>query len=56
VAALENVRIALLRLRAGMGSVEDLTLHLERARGIGEVVDRQLAARRDVDRLLKDGA
>jgi hypothetical protein len=56
VAALENVRIALLRLRAGTGSVEDLTLYLERARGIGEVVDRQLAARRDVDRLLKDGA
>lgn len=56
VAALENVRIALLRLRAGSGSVEDLTLYLEKARGIGEVVDRQLAARGDVDRLLKDGA
>jgi hypothetical protein len=25
-------------------------------RGIGEAVDRKLAARRDVDRLLKDGA
>ncbi|MEE8117692.1 MAG: hypothetical protein V3T28_11330, partial [Gemmatimonadales bacterium] len=56
VAALENVRIALLRLRAGTGSVEDLTLYLERARGIGEAVDRQLEGRRDVDRLLKDGA
>ena len=51
VAALENVRIALLRLRAGSGSVEDLTLYLEKARGIGEVVDRQLAARGDVDRV-----
>ena len=56
VAALENVRIALLRLRAGTGRVEDLTLYLERARGIGEAVDRQLEGRRDVDRLLKDGA
>ncbi len=55
VAALENVRIALLRLRAGTGSVEDLTLNLERARGFGQAVDRQLAARREVDRLLKDG-
>ena len=56
VAALENVRIALLRVRAGTGSAESLTWYLERARGIGEAVDRQLEGRRDVDRLMKDGA
>ncbi len=53
VAALENVRLALLRLRVGAGSVQDLTLQLEKARQIGEVVDRQLEARREVDRMLE---
>jgi len=52
VAALENVRLALLRLRAGVGSINDLTVHLERAREIGERIDRELDARREVDRAL----
>jgi serine/threonine-protein kinase len=47
VAALENVRLALLRLRTGAGSVRDLTAHLEKAREIGAMVD----ARLEVDRL-----
>jgi hypothetical protein len=52
VAALENLRLALLKLRAGTGTVGDLTLWLERAREIGEHVDRRLAAERDVQELL----
>ncbi|HEX7630223.1 MAG TPA: serine/threonine-protein kinase, partial [Candidatus Methylomirabilis sp.] len=38
VAALENVRLAMLKLRAGTGSVGDLTEWLERAREIGDFV------------------
>ena len=53
VAALENVRLALLRLRAGEGSVQDLTLQLARARDIGEHVDRALEARAEVESALK---
>lgn len=53
VAALENVRLALLRLKAGAGSVDDLTLHLERAQEIGAQVDRHLAAQREVDQVLE---
>jgi hypothetical protein len=46
VAALENVRLALLRLRAGAGSVRDLTAHLERAREIGQRIDARIEAER----------
>ena len=53
VAALENLRLALLKLRAGTGSVGDLTAWLERAREIGEVVDRRIAAGREVNDLLE---
>ena len=53
VAALENVRLALLRLRAGQASIDDLTQHLERAREIGKHVDRQLEARQEVEEVLK---
>ncbi len=53
VAALENVRLALLRLRAGVGSINDLTAYLERAREIGERIDRELEGRREVDAMLK---
>jgi hypothetical protein len=52
VAALENVRLALLRLRSGTGSVGDITTWLERAREIGEYVDRRLEADREVKGLL----
>jgi hypothetical protein len=44
VAALENLRLALLRLSAGAGSVKDLTAQLERAREIGYQVDAALEA------------
>jgi len=45
VGALENVRLAMLRLQAGVGTVEDVTAYLDRAREIGERVDAELAAR-----------
>jgi len=48
VAALENLRLAMLRLRAGSGSLDDLTMWLERAREIGEAVDRRIAAEGEV--------
>ena len=53
VAALENVRLGLLRLRAGVGSVDDLTDHIERAQEIGERIDAELAGRREVREALE---
>jgi hypothetical protein len=50
VAALENVRLALLRLRSGAGSVNDLTAYLERAREIGQLVDARIEAENVVNR------
>ena len=55
VAALENLRVALLRLGGGSGSIEDLTLHLERAKAIGERVERHLEAQREVKEFLGSG-
>ncbi len=53
VAALEHLRLALVRLQAGDGSVGDVTLALERAREIGEHVDARLEAAREVESLLE---
>jgi len=53
VGALENVRLGLLRLRAGIGSVDDLTEHLVRAQEIGDRIDAELRGRREVDALLQ---
>ena len=53
VAALEHLRVALVRLQAGQGSVPDLTEALERAREIGAHVDRRLEAAREVEALLR---
>jgi serine/threonine-protein kinase len=52
VAALERVRLAVLQLRAGAGSVEGLTHYLEAAKAVGEEVDRQLEAQREVRAVL----
>jgi serine/threonine-protein kinase len=52
VAALENLRLAMLRLRAGTGTVGDLTACLERAREFGEYVDRRIASAGEVKDLL----
>jgi hypothetical protein len=53
VAALENVRLGMLRLRAGAATLDDLTLYLERARDIGERVSAEVAARQEVKDLLE---
>jgi hypothetical protein len=53
VAALEHLRLALFRLQAGVGSVPDLTQALERAREIGQHVDRRIATADEVRRLLE---
>jgi len=52
VAALERVRLAVLQLRAGVGSIDDLTRHLHAARLVGEEVDRQVEAREEVRQVL----
>jgi Protein kinase domain len=52
VAALERVRLAVLQLRAGVGTVDDLTRHLQAARLVGEEIDYQLEARAEVQKVL----
>jgi serine/threonine-protein kinase len=51
VAALENIRLDLLRLQAGVGSPDDLTADIEKAREINEAVNAELAGRREVERI-----
>jgi len=52
VAALENLRLGMLKLRAGTGTVGDLTEWLERAREVGDYVDARIAAEKEVKGLL----
>lgn len=52
VSVLENLRLDLLRLRAGGGSVESITLDIASAREFGEQADRLLAGGREVERAL----
>jgi hypothetical protein len=49
VAALENIRLGLLRLRSGSGSVQSLTTDLGAARAVGEAVDLLLEGQRIVE-------
>jgi serine/threonine-protein kinase len=51
VAALEALRLDLLRLDAGTGSLDELTQDLEAARRIGEEIDAEVQARREVSQL-----
>jgi serine/threonine-protein kinase len=53
VAALENIRLDLLRLQAGVGSPDDLTADLEKAREISEAVSAELEGRRAADEIVK---
>ena len=53
VAALEHLRLALVKRQSGVGSPSDLTLELERARAIGDHVDRRIAAAAEVEALLE---
>jgi serine/threonine-protein kinase len=50
VAALENLRLVMLKVQAGLASAQDLTGVLEEAKAIGEVVDRRLDAAEELDR------
>src|SRR5213083_20991 len=52
VAALEHLRLALVKRQSG-GPASDLTLALERAKAIGDHVDRRLAAAAEVQGLLE---
>ncbi|HET7791325.1 MAG TPA: serine/threonine-protein kinase [Gemmatimonadales bacterium] len=53
VAALEAIRLDLLRLTAGAGSVEGLTADLAAAKALGEEADRLVAGREEVERALR---
>jgi DNA repair exonuclease SbcCD ATPase subunit len=53
VAALESMRIGMLRMQAGGATMDDLTEDLERAREIADRIDAELEARREVKELLK---
>ena len=54
VTALESLRLDLLRLRAGIGSVEGITIDLAAARELGESADRLIAGAREVEAVLAD--
>jgi hypothetical protein len=56
VAALEAVRLSLLRLHAGSGTVESITTDLGLASEASKEVDLLLEARREVDAALEDPA
>jgi len=47
------VRLGLLKLRVGVGSLDDLTSDLQRAQEIGERIDAELAGRSEVKELLR---
>ena len=53
VAALEHLRLALVKQQSGLGSASDLTLALEHARAIGDHVERRLAAAGEAQGLLE---
>ena len=55
VAALETIRLDLLRLRAGAGSVDRITADLAAAGEIGATVDRLLAAGAEIDMAMRQG-
>lgn len=51
-ASLENIRLDLLRLKAGVGSVDEISADLTAARRIEDEVDAALQGRREVEALL----
>jgi serine/threonine-protein kinase len=53
VASLESVRLGLLRLKGGTGTVEGLTTDLAAAAEVGEAIDRLMAGMTDVELLLR---
>jgi serine/threonine-protein kinase len=53
VAALETIRLNLLRLHAGQSSVENLTTHLALAAEVSEEVERLVAAHEEIKETLR---
>jgi hypothetical protein len=53
VTALETIRLGLLRLHSGAGTVQSLTTDLAAARSLGNAVDRLLEGQREVEGLLE---
>jgi len=51
VAALENLRLDLLRLKAGAGSLDELTAHLSDARRLQEDINLAIEAKREAEEL-----
>lgn len=54
VAALETIRLGLLRMHAGSGTVESLTMELESARDLSDDMENLLAGHREVERMLQE--
>nr|NIO59685.1 hypothetical protein [Acidobacteriota bacterium] len=54
VAALETLRLDLLRLHAGSGTLDELTRNVEAARKVGEQIDAALRARQEVEDALRE--
>ena len=55
VAALETIRLELLRLHAGAGSVESMTADLTSALELSEDIERVIEGGREVEKLLGSG-
>lgn len=55
ISALETVRLGLLRLHAGDGTVAGVTMELDAARHVSEDIEGLLAGRKEVERLLGGG-
>ena len=55
VAALENLRLDLLRLKAGAGSLDELTAHLSDARHLQDEIHLAIEARRETEAALRPG-
>ena len=53
IAALETIRLNLLRLHAGAASVQSLTTHLDLAKAVSASVERLVSAHQEVDRTLR---
>jgi serine/threonine-protein kinase len=53
VTALETIRLGLLRLHSGAGTVQSLTTDLAAARSLGHAVDRLLEGQRETENLLR---
>ena len=54
VTALEKIRLGLLYMHAGSGTVESLTLDLASAKEVSEAMENLLAGHREVERLLQE--